>query len=72
MSEKEKIELLEEMMDLDPHSLTKDTVLAKLDEWDSITILSFIVLLDEEFNKSVKAPEIRSLVTIADALNMME
>ena len=72
MTEKEKIELLEEMLELDEGTLKPETLLADLEEWDSIAILSFIVLLDEEFGKSVKAAEIRKFNTIADALKIME
>lgn len=72
MSENEKLALLEEVMDLDEGTLQLETLLADLEEWDSIAILSFIVLLDEEFGKSVKAAEIRKFNTIADALKIME
>jgi len=72
MTEEKKMELLEEMLEVDEGTLKPETLLADLEEWDSIAILSFIVLLDEEFGKSVKAAEIRKFNTIADALKIME
>jgi len=71
MTEKEKIELLEEMLELDEGTLSPETVLADLDEWDSIAAISFIALVDDEFDKSVKGADIRSFVTVADALAVM-
>jgi len=71
MTEKEKIQLLEEMLELDEGTLKLDTVLADLDEWDSIAAISFIALVDDEFDKSVKGAEIRSFKTVADALAVM-
>ena len=71
MTEKEKIELLEEMLELDEGTLSPETVLTDLDEWDSIAAISFIALVDDEFDKSVKGADIRSFVTVSDALAVM-
>ena len=71
MTEKEKIELLEEMLELDEGTLSPETVLADLDEWDSIAAISFIALVDDEFDKSVKGADIRGFVTVSDALAVM-
>ena len=72
MTEKEKIPMLEEMMELDEGTLTPDTVLADLEEWDSIAVISFIVLVDDEFNKIIKGSQIKEFKTIADTLAVME
>lgn len=65
-----KIEFLADFMDIDPSEIKADKTLAELG-WDSVAALSFIVMLDEEFNKRVKGGEVRALVTVQDALNMM-
>jgi acyl carrier protein len=72
MKLKEKLNLLEEMMELDEGTLTPETVLEDIEEWDSMAALSFIVLLDEEFNKKITAKEIRAFKTIGDMLSVME
>jgi acyl carrier protein len=72
MELKEKLALLEEMMELDEGKLTPESSLEDLEEWDSMAALSFIVLLDEEFNKKITAKEIRALETVGDLLNVME
>ena len=72
MTEKEKIAMLEEMMELDEGTLTPDTVLVDLEEWDSIAVISFIVLVDDEFNKIIKGSQIKEFKTVADALAVMK
>ncbi|MCK9226067.1 MAG: phosphopantetheine-binding protein [Candidatus Muirbacterium halophilum] len=72
MTEKEKIELLEEMLELDEGTLSPETVLADLDEWDSIAAISFIALVDDEFGKAVTGADIRGFTTVADALAVMK
>jgi len=67
-----KLELLAEIMDADPGELTEDEELREAGEWDSLSILSFAVLMEDEFGKETSREEIRKLVTVGDALRMME
>lgn len=71
MTEKEKLAMLEEMMELDGGTLSPETILADLVEWDSISIISFIALMDDEFNKPITGSQIKEFQTIADALVVM-
>ena len=72
MTQEAKITLLAEILDCEADDITPDTVLADIEEWDSVAILSFIAMMDEKFEKSVMGSEIRQLVTVADAFNIME
>lgn len=72
MTNEKKIELLEDMLELDPGTLTPDTLLSSLDEWDSIAMISFIALVDDAFDKIVKGTEIREQQTVADLMKLME
>lgn len=72
MTNEKKIELLEEMMDLESGSLAPDTELEDLEEWDSIALISFIALIDDEFNKVVKGSVIKEQKTVADLMALME
>ncbi len=72
MSEKEKIELLEEIMDLDLGTLHIDDTLKDYDEWDSLTVLTFISEIDSRFGKKISGEEIKKFVTVADAIAVME
>lgn len=72
MNEKEKIELLEEIMDLEAETLKLDDALAEYEEWDSLTALTFISEMDSRFSKKVTGDQIKSFVTVADAIAFME
>ena len=54
MNLQEKLALIEEVLDVETGSLTPETLLAEVDEWDSIAALSLVVMLDEKFEKTVK------------------
>ena len=72
MNNEKKMELVAEILDLEVEDLTPETKLSTLAEWDSIAILSFIAMMDEEFGKAVKGAEIKQFETIQDAINVME
>ena len=71
MSEKEKIGLLEEIMDLDADTLSVDSVLTEFEEWDSLEALTFISEMDSRFGKKITGNQIKDLVTVADAITLM-
>lgn len=72
MELKEKLALIEEVLDVEEGSLTPETLLADVDEWDSIAALSLIVMLDEQFDKTVSGAQIKALESINDILAYME
>lgn len=72
MTEEKKIELLADILDVDAEELTPKTRLADMSEWDSIAALSFIAMMDEEFGKEFKGADVKKIVTVQDALNVME
>ena len=65
MNLQEKLTLIEE------GSLTPETLLAEVDEWDSIAALSLIVMLDEKFEKTVSGAQIKALESVNDILAYM-
>jgi acyl carrier protein len=71
MTDEKKLELLAEILDCDVEELSPEMELSSF-EWDSVAVLSFIAMMDEEFGKAVKGAEIKKLVTIQDALDIME
>lgn len=72
MEIKKKLELLEEMMDLDTGTLNGEEVLEDLEDWDSMTALSFILLLSDEFDKTITGADIKKLHTVHDMMALME
>ncbi len=72
MLEKEKLAMLEETFELDKGTLSADTVLAELEEYDSMAKLALIVLIDDEFGIKVTGDMIKGFKTVADILAIME
>lgn len=72
MSKHERIELLEEIMDLDAGTLKVEDSLAEYQEWDSLAVLTFISEMDSRFGKKVTGDQIKAFVTVADAIAIME
>lgn len=71
MTNEEKIALLEDMLELDNGSLKSETVLAEIDEYDSMAKLSLIVLMDDECGKKLSGEQIREFKTVQDILDFM-
>lgn len=72
MTNEKKIALLEDLMELEAGTLTPETVLDSLEEWDSIALISFIALIDDEFDKIVKGSQVKEQKTVADLMALME
>ena len=48
-----------------------ETVFKSLDEWGSLTALSIIAMVDEEFEKRITGADLRSVETIQDLYNLV-
>ena len=72
MTNEEKIALLEDMLELEAGALTPETVLADIDEYDSMAKLSLIVLMDDECGKKLTGEQIREFKTVQDILDFMD
>lgn len=72
MTDKEKLAALEDIMELDPNSLNPSDRLDDIEEWDSLSALSFVVLLGDEFDRKISGQQIRAFETVQDMLNVME
>ena len=72
MTQEEKISLLEDMLEVDSNSLTSETILSSISEYDSMAKLSLIVLMDEECGKKLTGEQIRTFKTVGDILDFME
>lgn len=71
MTNEEKIALLEDMLELEAGALSPETVLADIDEYDSMAKLSLIVLMDDECGKKLTGEQIREFKIIQDILDFM-
>lgn len=72
MNRKEIIEKLEEdVLELDEGTLESGTVLADLEEWDSLSKLSLMALAKKDYGKTLTAQQIREFVTVEDICNAL-
>lgn len=70
MNIKDFIEKFAEAIEIEDSSMiTPETVFRELDEWDSLTYLSVIAFLDEEFDVQIENAEFKELITIQDLYN---
>ncbi len=72
MTEKEKIELLEEIMELDEDTLNLESVLEDLEEWDSLSKLSLMAEAKKRFGKNLSVNEIRGFVKVKDICEYLQ
>lgn len=66
MTEREKLDLLEEIMDVEEETLEMDMVLSEIEEWDSLSFLTLIVEAKKRWGKVITTETIESLVTVSD------
>lgn len=71
METSKKIEMLEDLFELEAGTLTPETKLADIEEYDSMSKLSLIVMMDDEFNKKLTGEQILKFNTIGDILDFM-
>lgn len=48
------------------------TVFKDLDEWGSLTALSIVSMVDEEYDKRITGADLRSVSTIEELYNLVE
>ena len=72
MEMSKKIEMLEDLFELEAGTLLPETTLSELEEYDSMSKLSLIVLMDEEFGKKLTGEQILRFKTVQDILDFME
>ena len=63
--EQKFFEELTETIDTE-ETLAMDTVLEDLEDWDSLSFVSFISMANTSYNKKVSAEQVREAVTVAD------
>lgn len=71
MNEREKLALLEDMLELDEGDLTVDKALEDIDEYDSMAKLSLIVLMEDEFDVKLTGDVIKGFETVGDIVKLM-
>jgi acyl carrier protein len=69
----DKIKFYEQLAQiLDIEEVQPENVLKGFETWDSLAILSVLAMADSTYGASIKAEEIRSVVTAAELANLVE
>lgn len=56
----------------DPAEITATTAFKELDEWSSLTALSVIAMVDEEYDIALKGNDINDAKTVEDLFNIVK
>ena len=62
---------LEILEDTDPSLINPNTVFRDLEEWDSLTALSLIAMVDEEYSLKLTGDDIKKSATLQDIFNIL-
>jgi acyl carrier protein len=58
--------------DTEPTGVTMDTDFRDIDGWDSLTALSLISMIDDEYNVKLSGEELKSSKSITDIFNIVK
>ena len=72
MTDREKLAMLEEMLELEEGALSEDMILDDIEEYDSMSKLSLIVLMEDEFNVKLSGDDIKAFETVGDIVKLMK
>jgi len=61
----------EQFDNTDASAFTDETEYKELEEWSSLTALSVLAMIDEEYDVQLKGDDIRNSRTIADLFNIV-
>jgi acyl carrier protein len=66
------LRLLEETLDLDPHTLTGGETLRELAGWDSLSTVAFIAMVDKEFGRPLPGARVAGCQTVDELLGLLD
>lgn len=66
------LEKLKELMELEEQEIINlDTKVLEIDAWDSLTALSLIAMMKDEFNVELSGEDIRNAVVLGDFFDLI-
>ena len=72
MKKDEFIENLKDALEIDPDKeITEDTDLRSLEEYDSLSVLAIIAMIDENFGKRLSSPDFQKVTTISSLMKLI-
>ena len=65
------MDVLADIFDLEKEEFNENTVLADLDEWDSLAKLSLMAEAKKSYNKKITTEDMNSFLTIKDIIDYL-
>ena len=72
MTIKEKLNQLEELLDIEKDTLDENAELYQISEWDSMAHIALIAMLDDDFGKIITPDKVKGFMTVKDIIDEME
>jgi acyl carrier protein len=72
MEQEKFLEQFIAQFDDEPTGVTMDTDFRDIDDWDSLTALGVISMIDDEYNVKLSGEELKSLKSIRDIFNIVK
>ena len=71
MNENQILEALDHLLRLPPGTLKGNELLESLDGWDSLAIIEFVAMADEDFGVDITAEEVRKSKRVQDLVMLL-
>lgn len=76
MTQEEKLELLEEVLDMDEEDMDEEDIdvtmnLEEMDEWDSLSKLGLMAEVKTRLNKRLTVEEVQKFKTVQDIIDYL-
>lgn len=72
MTKKELLQMLEEIVEADPDTLTGEELIEDLENWDSLAVVNFIALVDENFGITLSPEKIMNSKTVNELVSLLD
>ena len=72
MTVQEKLEVLEDIMELDEGTLKVEDSMEDIDEWDSMSKLYLVTYVKKEMQKRLTVDEIKNFKTVQDICDYLD
>ena len=70
MTIEEKLAIIKEILECEDADNSVDTQLKDIDEWDSLSVLSLIMYMLDNYSIKVSGSDIRNFTTVQDIINL--
>jgi acyl carrier protein len=71
MENRQLLNAIEEVVDVEPGTLRGDEMLEELANWDSLAFLTFMAMADSRFGLTLAPETVRACASVADLCNIL-